>query len=213
MTIGPQQYACIRRLLDGNSLAVFEVSAAKLGNPIALNAEALIKDLRDQLFPQRALQQQKRYMRRSLRKLRNMSIRVYVNRVLELNDQLASYPGTGDNTDGTKLPEYKILDLLESGIPNTWQKAMLLQDFDPQVHTVNDFVQFCERLETMESEDKLPREKHTNNNAKRKRSSSNPTKKNLHVKNIPATTIVNVNVPVEILRGIIIPTAEAKRKA
>ena len=40
-------------------------------------------------------------------------------------------------------------DLLEFGIPNTWQKAMLLQDFDPQVHTVNDFVQFCERLETM----------------------------------------------------------------
>ena len=50
-------------------------------------------------------------MRRSLRKPRNMSIRVYVNRVLELNDQLASYPGTGDNVDGTKLPEDKILDL------------------------------------------------------------------------------------------------------
>ena len=66
---------------------------------------------------------------------------------------------------------------------------MLLQDFDPQVHTVNDFVQFCERLETMESEEKPPRE------------------------NIPTTTMVNVNVPVVVLRGIIIPTAEAKRKA
>ena len=118
-----------------------------------------------------------------------MSIRVYVNRVLEMNDQLVSYPGTFDNTDGTKLPEDEILDLLEFGIPNTWQKAMLLQDFDPQVHTVNDFVQFCERLETMKK------------------------KKNLHVKNIPTTTIVNVNVPVVVLREIIIPTAEAKRKA
>ena len=58
-------------------------------------------------------------MRRSLRKLRNMSIRVYINRVLELNDQLASYPGTGDNIDGTKLPEDEILDLLDFGIPNT----------------------------------------------------------------------------------------------
>ena len=74
-------------------------------------------------------------MRRSLRKPRDMSIREYVNRVLELNDQLASYPGTGDITDGTKLPEDEILDLLEFGIPNTWQKAMLLQDFDAQVHT------------------------------------------------------------------------------
>ena len=118
-------------------------------------------------------------MRRSLRKPRNMSIRVYVNRVLEMNDQLVSYPGTGDNIDGTKLPEDEILDLLEFGIPNTWQKAMLLQDFDPQVHTVNDFVQFCERLETMESEEIPPREKHTNNNnAKRKRSSSSSTRNN-----------------------------------
>ena len=58
-------------------------------------------------------------MRRSLRKPRNMSIRVYVNRVLELNDQLVSYPGTGDNIDGTKLPEDEILDLLEFGIYNT----------------------------------------------------------------------------------------------
>ena len=78
LTTGPQQYACIRRLLDGNSLAVFELNAAELGNPTVLNAEAIIKDLRDQLFPQRALQQQKRYMRRSLRKPRNMSIREYV---------------------------------------------------------------------------------------------------------------------------------------
>ena len=83
LTTGPQQYACIRRLLDGNALAIFKLSAAELDNPTVLNVEALIKDLRDQLFPQRALQQQKRYMRRSLRKPCNMSIRVYVNRVLE----------------------------------------------------------------------------------------------------------------------------------
>ena len=63
-------------------------------------------------------------MRLSLHKPRNMSIRVYVNRVLEMNDQLVRYPSTSDNTDGTKLPEDEILDLLEFGIPNTWQKAI-----------------------------------------------------------------------------------------
>ena len=30
---------------------------------------------------------------------------MYVNRVLEMNDQLASYPGTGDNQDGTKYQD------------------------------------------------------------------------------------------------------------
>ena len=55
LTTGPQQYAYIHRLLDGNSLAVFELSAAELRNPKVLNTEALIKDLRDQLFSQHAL--------------------------------------------------------------------------------------------------------------------------------------------------------------
>ena len=58
---------------------------------------------------------------------------------------------------------------------------MLLQDFDPQVHTVNDFVQFCDRLETMEKEDKLPRESYTNNTAKRKRSSRDSTKTTIQI--------------------------------
>ena len=110
----------VGRSLDGNSLAVFELSAAELDNPTVLNVEAVIKDLRGQLFPQRALQQQKRYMRRSLCRPRNMFTRMYVNHVLEMNDQLASYSGTGDNQDGTKLPENEILDLLQFGIPNTW---------------------------------------------------------------------------------------------
>ena len=35
---------------------------------------------------------------------------------------------------------------------------MLLQDFDPQVHTINDFVQFCERLEILEKEEKRKRD-------------------------------------------------------
>ncbi len=43
-------------------------------------------------------------MRRSLRKPRNMSIRAYVNRFLELNDQLENFPGINDNDNGTKLP-------------------------------------------------------------------------------------------------------------
>ena len=50
LTTGPQQYDCIRRLLDVNSITVFELSAADLGNPTVLNAEAILKDLRDQLF-------------------------------------------------------------------------------------------------------------------------------------------------------------------
>ena len=158
LTTGPQQYACLRRLLEGNALTVFDLKVAELGTQTTAHLQDILRALRREVFPQYALQQQKRFMRRSLRKPRNMSIRAYVNRVLELNDQLESFPGVNENDNGTKLPEDEVLDLLEFGLPETWQHAMLLQDFDPQVHTINDFIQFCERLETLEKEEKRKRD-------------------------------------------------------
>ena len=135
-----QRYACVRRLLGGNALTVFDLTAAELRSETTQQLQDVLRALRNQVFPQRTLQKQKRYMRWALRKPRSMSIRIYVNRVLELNDQLENFPGTGNDVNETKLPEDEVLDLLEFGIPNSWQKAMVLQDFDPQVHTVNDFV-------------------------------------------------------------------------
>ena len=51
---------------------------------------------------------------------------------------------------------------------------MLLQKFDPQVHTINDFVQFCERLETLEKEEKRKRD--SNPKKKSSRLNKEPTK-------------------------------------
>jgi len=45
------------------------------------------------------------------------------------------------------LPEDKILDIAEFAVPATWQKAMVLQGFDPMGHLVNKFIEFCKRLE------------------------------------------------------------------
>ena len=176
LTTGSQQYACLRRLLEGNALTVFDLKVAELGTQTTAHLQDILRALRREVFPQYALQQQKRFMRRSLRKPRNMSIRAYVNRVLELNDQLESFPGVNENDNGTKLPEDEVLDLLEFGLPETWQHAMLLQDFDPQVHTINDFIQFCERLETLEKEEKRKRD--SNPKKKSSRLNKESTKEN-----------------------------------
>ena len=50
----------------------------------------------------------------------------------------------------TLLPDDEVIDLLEFGIPAGWQKAMILQDFDPLQHTIPEFISFCERLEQVE---------------------------------------------------------------
>ena len=46
-----------------------------------------------------------------------------------------------------KLPEDELLELLEFSLPEKWQVAMLLQDFDPADHSLKEFVAFCTRLE------------------------------------------------------------------
>ena len=47
----------------------------------------------------------------------------------------------------TALPEDEILDVLEFRVPNSWQKRFLMHQFDPQAHSVMEFVEFCERIE------------------------------------------------------------------
>ena len=42
-----------------------------------------------------------------------------------------------------KLPEDKLLELLEYSLPEKWQVAMLLKDFDSVDHTLEYFVAFC----------------------------------------------------------------------
>ena len=57
LTTGPQQYACVRRLLEGNALTVFDLKAAELGTHTVEHLGEILYSLRDQIFPQRAIQQ------------------------------------------------------------------------------------------------------------------------------------------------------------
>jgi hypothetical protein len=61
-----------------------------------------------------------------------------------LNNYLSMFP---DYTIGDELHEHEQLDIYEYGIPKTWSKHFLLQNWDPQHHTKQEFRQFCEWLE------------------------------------------------------------------
>ena len=39
-------------------------------------------------------------------------------------------------------------------MPATWQRQMILRDFDPMIHTLTEFVEFCEWLETADVTEK-----------------------------------------------------------
>ena len=74
-----------------------------------------------------------------------MKIRSYCARFAELNKYLESFPPFGGVEQ--KLPRDEVLEHLEFAIPNVWQKQMVMQGFVTLEHTVEDFVEFCERME------------------------------------------------------------------
>ena len=131
-------------MLEGDALAAFNTSAALIGNETNDHFDTCLEESTLHLFPARALQTQKRFMRRHLRKPAGTSIRKHVARVVEMNKLLTEFPPIREGELATPLPDDKIHNLLEFGRPTSWQKAMMVQDFDPVDHTIQEFVKFCE---------------------------------------------------------------------
>ena len=137
-----------RRILDGDTLAKFNAKATELGAETVAHHSQCLNAVTEHVFPQRALQYQRRYMRRYMRKPAKTSTREFSARLQELNAYLKEFPPFGG--DDQMLAEDDLAEILEFGIPNSWQKAMVLQGFNTIERSVTDIVEFCERLEFTE---------------------------------------------------------------
>ena len=149
------KFATVRRLLKGDALTAFQNITAT-GSETAGSFNAAIKKLTRHVFPLKAEQQQKRYMRRVMRKPSEMDSQQFVSRVGELNRYLQEFPASNNRVSATKLDDDEIMDILEFSVPNSWQRQMVLQDFDPLDSTPAQFVNFCQRMEMIESDGKPP---------------------------------------------------------
>jgi hypothetical protein len=69
-------------------------------------------------------------------------------RVEELNNYLKMFPGYHD---GMELQDDELLDLYKFGVPTSWQKQFLVQNWDPIEHSKQEVREFCKRLEMSES--------------------------------------------------------------
>ena len=77
LTTGPSQYAMTHRLLQGNSLAQFNVKATALGNETNASFKSCIQAVSSTGVLKKGLQTQKWYMCHILRKPKEMKIRSY----------------------------------------------------------------------------------------------------------------------------------------
>ena len=102
----------------------------------------------ESVCPYKALAKQKRYMRRYMRKPADMTTRVYVNHIMRLNNEELPLLPPFTNTQG--LSNDELIDIILYGIPKSWVTKMDEHDFDPIASTIDQVVNFCERLESVE---------------------------------------------------------------
>jgi len=123
--------------------------------------------------PYKVLEKQKRFMRRKMRKPFGMTTRTYVNHLTRINStELPFLPPFRGNDASFNDDEFK--EIILFGIPNRWKKDMDKFDFDPFAHSVNELVDFCERMEA--SDDTGGDEKGNSNESPKKKSKSSKTK-------------------------------------
>jgi len=170
------KFSMARQVLQGSALESFNKAATELGAETNANYELSLEAVTREVFPQRALQVQRRYMRRFMRKPRDMKIREYINRVVQINMWLDQFPGAGAGNG--RMGEDELLDILEFAIPMAWQKEMAKQGFVPMDESITAFTEFCERLEfTEDNYQEVRSTKDSNNGTKSNAGSKNGDKR------------------------------------
>lgn len=77
-----------------------------------------------------------------------MKNKKYAARVVEINNFFKYFPvDTTTVSVPDKLPKDELVNIQEFGAPPTWQKEMIIQNFDVTSASINDFIDFCECLE------------------------------------------------------------------
>ena len=72
------------------------------------------------IMPKKALQKQKCYMRRFLKKPLDMKVKDFVEQVITMNELLTRFPDASPTIPTAKIPDKENLDLLESAMQVSW---------------------------------------------------------------------------------------------
>ena len=128
MQLAEQKNVLARKMLASCALADFNHAAEVCGNKSLANYTRCIIVVTIRGFPQKALQDQKRWMRHFLNKPRDILVQDYIACMIEINDCLEAFPPVTAGRNSTKLP-----DLLEFRIPIKRQRQIQFQNFNNQV--------------------------------------------------------------------------------
>jgi hypothetical protein len=150
--------ANVKALLRHDSLTSFEayieeqlLPAVVGGRPNALTNEMIEKGLDSvakEVFPYRALEIQKLWMRRSIRKPKDMSTRKMAASLTRMNTKLSRFPGA---TENDLFSASELLEIIEWSLPPKWQAKFDLAGYVPSAFDRARLVTECEALERAEA--------------------------------------------------------------
>ena len=138
---GSDRLATVRTLLRGEALTTFEGAIDASGqNTDADDVNLALGEVKSEVFPHRALEFQKNWMRRRMRKPENLPFRKMAAAVTKLNDHLPFFPDA-DETD--KFSDRDIVEILEWTIPASWRAKFDLDSYIPTDDTKVMLVRHC----------------------------------------------------------------------
>ena len=150
----PEKAAVAQTVLIDDALIQFDTTLEELeegeeeGTPIT---ETRLQDAIDSVsatvFPHRALQGQRNWMMKRMKKPRELTMRNMVSAVNRLNNSLSYFP---DADETSKFDQTQILDMLESSSPAGWKSHFDLKGYIPAQESLARFITECEQLERHE---------------------------------------------------------------
>ena len=154
--------ATIAAILKGDSLTAFEAALedARVDDdpededdpsPLIMTQEHVEISLRAVtavVFPFRALETQKQWMNRSMRKPVDMGSRKAAAALSRINNCLPLFP---NGNQSSKYSDSELVGLFEWSLPTSWRKTMDKKSFVPSMHSMKDLIDECERIERNET--------------------------------------------------------------
>ena len=155
MTSAADREASVKTILREDALTAFE-SSIDDSQPdddedrildVAMIQKAL-NDVAKNIFPHRALEIQKLWMRRAVRKPKEMTIRKLVAVITKMNKSLARFPGASEDD---KFEPDEILEIIEWALPVRWRAKFDLDTYVPSLHDKARLIKEAEAIERSEA--------------------------------------------------------------
>jgi hypothetical protein len=171
---GTDRASTARALLHGDSLTSFEASLEEARRnddeedgallPIdAAMVDTALTAVATTVFPHRALEIQRLWMNRGMRKPYELTTRKTAAAITRINNALPLFPG---GTDASKFSNAEVIGLLECSLPPSWRSKSDLDGYIPTSDTKAKLVKNCEAIDRNQTDTQQAKPTHKDTKSK-----------------------------------------------